>query len=328
MIPPLTSKLWNGTILPDIDMYHQGRYKVHIPELHQHISVADGIWCKNRTHPNRNSPGFNILGLAAGIYGTYYPLHSLTNVLVQFLADDSQSGEIVKIIADTTPWTEMPFVEDAPPNPLDRDAFTQIFRTVRDNNLFLVNEGRDEQTALPPESIHLYYHDKQTKVIINQDGIHTFTEDNELTTIEKDSRKHVKGNVKIKFGDGKDGNLDVYVEGNVKVHIHGNTDLVVDGNVKAHIHGNADAVVDGTTKLHSKQHLDIKVDEGINVHATNNINIQSGQEIHLNSGTGVNQADEAEEAKHNIGYMEEEDMGYSPVVKEIEHLSVNKGGLI
>ena len=337
MIPPLTSKLWHGTILPKIDPLIQGRYKVHIPELHQHISVAEGIWCKNRTHLNRNAMGFNELGISPGIYGNYYPLQSTTNVLVQFLDEDAQTGEIVKVIADTTPTTplspsdRLPFMEVVDQiHQNDRDAVTQIIRTVRDNNIIAINEGRDDETGLPPESIHVYYHDKQTKVIINQDGIHTFTEDNELTTIEKDSRTLIKGDIKIKFGteeDGK-GNLDVYIQGDVKVHIHGDTDLVVDGDVRAHVHGNADATVDGTTKLDSKRQMDIKCGDHINVLADGNINIQATTDINLNSGTDAAIATEVKKAAHNIGYDEKEDMDYSPVVKEIEHMSANKGEVI
>ena len=78
-----------GTILKGVDPLQQGRYKVHIPELMQHIAENRGIWCKNQVH------SWRITSSDVGEYGSYFPLHVGTKVVVRFYKNDLNTGYII-----------------------------------------------------------------------------------------------------------------------------------------------------------------------------------------------------------------------------------------
>ena len=180
----LTEREFLGKILPDLDAKHQGRYRVHIPSLMHHIAEDQGIWCKNHIHKNRITPSKD------GIYGQYYPLHAETIVIVKFFENDYNTGYIDRIDSDYE-------IETLPLKIKDRDDLYQLYRTPKEDNLFVMNEDTKDQA---PNSIHLYYNKYRTTFIVDEEGIHVYTQDrnevqivkNENTTIGLDCDKTVR----------------------------------------------------------------------------------------------------------------------------------------
>ncbi|MBC8427287.1 MAG: hypothetical protein H8D97_00195, partial [Proteobacteria bacterium] len=113
-----------------------------------------------------------------------------------------------------------------------------------------VKFGGKNDPDTPPET------NKRTVLIINEDGIHWWTADNQYVTVDLDANICINKNVKIKVGE----NADVHIKGSTKLHVDGQTDLYFDGV------------------------LNIKSD------AT--INIQGGPNINLNCGTSAAQAED------------------------------------
>jgi hypothetical protein len=261
-----------GVILLDIDLMNRGRYKVHINELHAHLPVSQGIWCRNRVHNWAYNTDF-----ALGSCGSYYPVQAGTRVLVQFKDEDFEHGEIVKIISDQETF-RLPLYC----TPEARDLITTIYRTPIYSNIFHINEFGlvPSMTGQPDNSIHQYFNcdvlagpfggqndpdtGPETKIrttyIINEDGVHFYTTDNIAVTIDKDGYIAVNKNILIKVGE----NADIHIKGDAKVHVDGQTDLYSDGE--------------------------------INIKSDGNINIQATSDINLNCGTS------AAKAEDNNGY--------------------------
>ncbi len=101
-MPDLINKEFIGTVLPDKDNNHQGRYKINISELQPHTKESDGIWVKNHSCRNRISPS------AVGVCGAYFPLQAGMAVIVKFFSNHIDSGYVDRIISDAYPET-LPF---------------------------------------------------------------------------------------------------------------------------------------------------------------------------------------------------------------------------
>lgn len=201
----LIEKEFLGKVLSDSDPNHQGRYKIHVPDLMHHISEDKGIWFKNHTHKNRITPSKN------GNYGQYFPLQPETFVMVKFYENDYNTGYVDRIISDYE-------LETLPLKIKDRDDFYQLIRTPKYNNIFTFHEDTTDE---PPNSIHLYYNTHRTTLVIDEEGIHIHSDDNKDELITKDVDKLVKQNQKLHVK----GNYDIYVEGETKIYSSGTCDV-------------------------------------------------------------------------------------------------------
>lgn len=195
---------YHGITLPDKDLRKQGRYKVHIPELHTLIGPHEGIWCKNHLHLWRSTPCHDYF------YGQYFPIQPGTKVLVKFYENDYHTGFIEKIISDQVKDTTPKISCNVMPEAIDdRDDVTILFKTPKKHNLFAVLENtKDGKMGLTekliPNSIHLYYNYRRTTMIINEDGIHWFTMDNRGVTVEGHNSEWVNKSEKIFIQENRD----------------------------------------------------------------------------------------------------------------------------
>ena len=250
-------EVYDGIILPDIDIENRGRYLVFISELHHNISESEGTWCKNRIHNYRLSSSFD------GIHGQYFPLHEGTKVLVSFIENDYSNGEIIKIISDQYP--------DALPlnwSTINRDEMYQLIRTPKHNNIFLINEdtttlGSDIKT---PNSWHLYYDDMSIKIILNDDGLQIYNDENLAVTIEK--------------------NQDIIINGYSNIKIEKDSDIQINADSKIEIAQNSNTTINGQSHVEITQNLNVQASAGVNVKGGPGIHMDAGV-IHLNSGTSV-----------------------------------------
>ncbi len=201
----LIEKEYLGIILPDKDPKHQGRYKVYIPNLMPHLAEDKGIWVKNHIHKNRVTPS------EKGIYGSYQPLQEKTQVIIKFFENDYNTGYVDRIISDFE-------IESLPLKIKDRDDLHQIFRTPKNDNLFVLNE---ETTDQPANSIHLYFNKYRTTIVIDEEGIHVHSDDNRDELIEKDVDEETKQNQKLLIH----GNYDIYTMGETKIYGEGTIDV-------------------------------------------------------------------------------------------------------
>lgn len=201
----LTEKEFLANVLSDKDPKNQGRYKVHIPDLMHHLSETEGIFVKNHIHKNRITPSDN------GNYGQYYPLQPGTIVMVKFFENDYNTGYIDRIVSDYE-------IDSLPLKIRDRDDFHQIFRTPKFDNLLVINENTTDQ---PPNSIHLYFNKYRTTIIIDEEGIHIYSDDNKDEEIKKDVDQLHHQNHKLHVK----GNYDLYVDGEIKIYASGTINL-------------------------------------------------------------------------------------------------------
>jgi len=188
---------FHAIILSDKDPKSQGRYKVHIPELMPLIDDNKGIWVKNHIHSWRYTASEKYF------YGEYKPLQPGTLVIVNFYENDINTGCIVRIISDQILKSTPIFgIDDKTPiSSIDRDDVYIIYKTPKYHNSFIIfeetsdpNSGTDDE--LIKNSIHQYYNNEETSVIINTDGYHLFTKKNYGDTIEGDRNIYVKGQEK------------------------------------------------------------------------------------------------------------------------------------
>lgn len=224
----LRNNSYHGVILPDKDPKNQGRYKVHIPELHPLVKDKEGIWCKNQNHSWRMSPSEDY------VYGSYFPLQPGTKVLVKFYQNDFHSGYIEKIVSDQVIKTNPKIgCGNNPEATSDRDDMYVIFKTPKYHNLFAVLEKTTDGSnglvkQLIPNSLHLYYNYRRSTYIMNEDGIHFFSMNNYGKTIEGHSNIWINQNDKLYI----QGNKDCYVNGSTKNFSAGG----VDNLGKSHCH--------------------------------------------------------------------------------------------
>lgn len=214
----LTDREFIGTILPAKDTIHQGKYKVNVPELQPHMKDSTGIWCKNHTCKNRVTPSQN------GVYGSYYPLHPGTSVIVKFFANHIESGYIDRIISDAYP-------ETLPYEIIERDDYYQIIRTPKHNNLIAIYEGDSASKNVPKNSIHIYYNETRTTVVIDENGINVKTEDNINITVAKNIKITVAGTADIKVTGNA--NIETSADANIKA----GANLNLDGGAVVNIKG-------------------------------------------------------------------------------------------
>ncbi len=204
----LIEKEFLAKTLPDKDPKHQGRYKVYIPEFMYHILDTKGIWVKNHVHKHRitrsDVPAFKM-------YGQYFPLQSDTIVIVKFFRNDYNTGYIDRIVSDYE-------IESLPLAVTDRDDLTQMYRTPKYDNIHTIHEDTVDQ---PPNSIHIYYNQVRTTIVVDEEGIHIHSDDNEDKRIKKDYDQNVKQNKKVHV----EGDFDVYVNGNCRNYSGGYYDI-------------------------------------------------------------------------------------------------------
>ena len=224
----LRANSYHGIILPDKDPKNQGRYKVHIPELHPLIKEKEGIWCKNQMHKWRLGPSEDYMS------GTYIPIQPGTKVLIKFYQNDFHSGYIDRVVSDQIQQTNPKIGCGVNPNAtIDRDDMYVFFKTPKYHNLFAVlektSDGNNGLTkTLMPNSLHLYYNYRRSTMTINEDGIHWFSMNNYGKTIEGHSNIWINQTDKLYV----QGNRDVYCNGNYKKFTQGNVDHLGKGYCK------------------------------------------------------------------------------------------------
>ena len=161
----ITNREFVGTIVEGQDPKNEGRYKVHIPELMHNIPENKGIWVKNHVHKYRYTKDKN-----EKFFGEYKPLHPGTIVIVKFLSNDYNSGYIDRILSDYE-YNMMPLNVSSS----DRDQITVLILTKKYNHILALNEDTQSQ---PPDSIHIYYNKGQTKIVVDNQGVHIYTDGN------------------------------------------------------------------------------------------------------------------------------------------------------
>jgi hypothetical protein len=224
-IKSLTDKEFHGIILEDKDPKNQGRYKVHIPELMPLIVETKGIWVKNQIHNWRYTSSEKYF------YGEYKPIYPGTLVFIKFYTHDINTGYVDRIISDQMIKTMPKLAVNKDPKSInERDDIYLLYKTAKNNNLFVILEDTtDSETGLDeeliPNSIHQYYNEKRTTTIINEDGYHLFTEDNNGLTVEKDNNKWIKGNDKTCI----DKNMLLRIKGSEKKYVEGGSTSISKG---------------------------------------------------------------------------------------------------
>jgi hypothetical protein len=253
----LTNREFIGTILSAKDSTHRGQYKVNIPELQPHMKETTGVWCKNQTDKHRVSPS------ERGICGSYYPLQPGMSVIVKFFANHIESAYIDRVISDA-------YTNSLPYELIERDDYYQIIRTPRYNNLIAIYEGpppinsstKQEQPwtkdnsqsskNIPRNSIHVYFNDTRTTLVIDETGVNIKTEDNINVTVSK--------NVKIK------------VTGTCDINVTGNTNITTAA----------------TANIKAGSSVNIEAGSVANLKAGGNVNIEAGGVMNLKASGAIN----------------------------------------
>lgn len=274
MSESLIEREFIGTVLPDLDHKQMGRYRVHIPELMQHIAENKGIWCKNQVHSWRITPS------AEGEYGCYFPLHADTKVIVKFYSNDINTGYIDRIISDSQRQTDKEAQDSTTVKPVltDRDEQYIIFKTPKKFNVFYANEDTENE----PNTIYLVYNrdgnpERRTVYRIDESGIHLWTRDNRRVRILLDENRQI------------DGNQSEYIKQNRKRNIGENDSLAVRGNKVTNIFENEDRVVykDRTTNIHKNEDLTIKGDRIENVEGSKDDLVKSNLTIQVQGDCSI-----------------------------------------
>lgn len=198
----LVNREFIGTVLPDKDSNHQGRYKVNISELQPHTKNTDGIWVKNHSCRNRISPS------AVGICGAYFPLQAGMAVIVKFFSNHIDSGYVDRVISDAYP-------ESLPFEAIERDDFYILLRTPIHDNIIAVYDSNAASKNIPKNSIHVYFNKTRTTVVIDETGINIKTDDNINVTVAK--------------------NVNITAAGTANINVTGNVNItsVTDVNIKS-----------------------------------------------------------------------------------------------
>ncbi len=276
----LINKEFLAKILEDEDPKYQGRYKVYIPELMPHLDENVGIWVKNQIHSYRVTPS------EKGIYGQYFPLQVGTYVIVKFYENDLNTGYISRIISDHE-------INSLPFKITDRDDYYQIIRTPKYDNVIAINEDTKDQ---PANSIHIYFNKDRTNIIIDEQGIHIYTQDNCDIEIDKDEHHHVHQNryrtvdqneeilIKQNRKLEVDQNEDIYVKGNRKRTTEGNEDILVKGNRSLQVDGNRNEKINGKYGITISGKYSIKVSGNIELSSSGNLKIYSSGPCNIDAG--------------------------------------------
>ena len=265
----LTNREFIGTILPKkSDAAHQGKYRVNIPVLQPHMKENEGIWCKNHINKYRVTPSMD------GIYGSYYPLHPGTSVIVKFFANHIESAYIDRIISDA-------YTETLPYEIIERDDYYQIIRTPRYNNLIAIYEGPppppdadgNEQPwtianaqpskNIPKNSIHIYFNDTRTTVVIDETGINVKTEDSINVTVAKNVKITVKGTA------------DINVTGNANIETAADASIKAGGKVNVQSGGDANVNAAANANITAGAVANLK-GATVNIDGSSGVNIKGG----------------------------------------------------
>jgi len=255
----LTNREYIGIILPDKDSTHRGWYKVNVPELQPHMKDSTGIWCQNHTCKHRVSPS------QAGVSGSYIPLQAGMSVVVKCFANDIESAYIERVLSDQ-------YTNSLPYEIIERDDYYQVIRTPKHNNLIAIYESDIDSKNVPKNSIHVYFNDARTTVVIDETGINVKTADNINVTIG------IKAKITAK----------ITVVGTADIHVTGATKLKCDATV--------DIKSSGALKVESGATIDIKSGGIMNIQGGGDINIQGGSNINLNCGGAAASAANATDA--------------------------------
>ena len=240
----LMDKEFIGTIIPkgspreydNIKM--KGRYRVHIPELMPHMEKDEGVMCKNHTSNWRITPS------DVGEYGSYFPLHSGTHVIVKFHVNDIQSGYIDRIISDWKDGTDVLGQDcvDSKTVETDRDEQYIIFKTPKKWSIFYVNEDTEKE----PNTIYLVYNrdsspKRRTVFRIDESGLSFDTRDNRRIRIRMDDNKQVDGNqtelVKGYSTEHINGDKDSHFHSNHIINVDRDSDELIKGNLRVSVRG-------------------------------------------------------------------------------------------
>ena len=290
MTGELTNREFIGIVLPDKDLLHQGRYKVNVPGLQPHMKQTKGIWCKNHTCKYRVSPSDH------GIVGSYYPLHPGMVVVVKFFANHIESAYVDRVISDS-------YAETLPYEIIERDDYYQILRTPRYNNLIAIYEGppppgdsgtdepwtpANSQSSknVPRNSIHIYFNDTRTTVVIDETGINVKTEDNINMTVAKNVKVTVlgsadinaTGHINVETADAVNvkatGNINVesFADTNIKTIGNGNVNIQAAASVNVKAGGDADIEASGNVNMKGAV---------VNIEASGVMNLKAGGIIHM-----------------------------------------------
>jgi hypothetical protein len=254
----LKTESFDAVILKDKDLNNQGRYKVQIPALMNLILNTDGIMVKNQIHKWRSTGSDN------GYYGEYKPLHPGTKVLVKFHDNDVNTGYIDRIISDQNMNT-LPFKSIT-----DRDDVYQLLRTPRYNNLIIINETTENE---PPNSVHLYFNQYRTTIILDEQGIHIYTDDNKDETVTKSENQLVKQNRNRTV----DQNESILIKGNNQLQVNGSYDIKI--TAKCNIETSSDCNI----KAGGSCFVGGKI---IHIKASKTVNID-GPSVSINCGSAV-----------------------------------------
>jgi hypothetical protein len=223
----LINREFVGVVLSNIDSSNRGSYKVNIPELQPHMPTSTGIWCKNHTCRHRISPS-NV-----GICGSYYPLQAGMLVIVKFFANHIESGYIDRVISDAYPQS-LPF------EATERDDYYQIIRTPKHNNLIAIFEGSENSKNIPKNSIHIYFNDLRTTLVIDESGVNIKTDDNINTTISGNCKITVNGNTDIKTGG------TTSIESSSNIEIKSASSVNVEGSSQINVKSSGMVKIDGS----------------------------------------------------------------------------------
>lgn len=214
----LVGREFLASVLSDPDPKHQGRYKVHIPELQPHMKEAIGIWAKNHVQKWRITPS------RVGIYGSYYPLQAGTIVIVKFYDNQIETAYIDRIISDHG-------VQSLPLKTIDRDEFYQVIRTPRTNSLIAICESTTDK---PSSSLHIYHNNQAVTLVMDSSGINIkVTGAANITTsgntnIKAGADVNIKSAAKTNIESG--GDTNVKAGGNCNIQSAGITNVKAGGN--------------------------------------------------------------------------------------------------
>ncbi len=263
----LIDQEWLGVILEDDDNKHQGRYKVHIPQLQPHMSKDTGIWAKNHVTNYRISPSED------GVYGSYFPLHPNTQVIVKFFTNQFESAYIDRITSDHNP-------ESMPYEIIDRDDYYQIIRTPKNNHLIaLCEETETGGAADTPNSIHIYYNDKTITIVMDSTGLNINVAKVEPEEGEEEDDESGNINLKTEASTFIQVDEDLHIKVTGTVYIQSETDI----NILASENINVESE-NANINILASENINIQSDSDLNIKASGNVNIQSESDMNINSG--------------------------------------------
>jgi hypothetical protein len=228
----ITSELATSS---DQDPNNRGRYKVLIPELMYNCFDDDGqIFCVNHVTKYRN----NYCNTGEGIYGSYFPLHPGTKVIVKFHEEDLQTGYVDRIISD--------YHVDSLPLELetsDRDEYYQLLRTIANDLIcFTCNTTTDK---VPAGGFHLYHKNDNVRLIFDATGIHIYNKKD--LDIQNDGDSYIKIDGKSDIIIESDSNINI--KSNNNITIDGTSDITVKGNSSVSTVGNGNVTVGGNCNV-------------------------------------------------------------------------------